>query len=109
MSRKSLLLLVNIFFTTSMLAQYTADKVMGPKNQSLADSLKHMEYPYMLPIWGKKVVAKGFNLPKSAGFSAQYLFQQSDIIIENLEVGFNNGPKYPLDQIIQFNKAVASS
>ena len=82
---------------------------MGPKNQTLADSLKKSEYPYMLPIWGKKVVAKGFNIPKSAGFSAQYLYQQSDIIIENLQVGFNHGPMYPLDQIIRFNSAVATS
>jgi len=92
-----------------MYAQYTTDKVMGPKNQKLADSLKQMEYPYLLPIWGKKVVAKGFNIPKSAGLSAQYLYQQSDIVIENLQVGFNHGPLYSLDQIIRFNSAVATS
>src|SRR5262245_3412329 len=109
MRRKSFLLLVNICFTASILAQYTTDKVMGPKNQELADSLKKMDYEYLLPIWGKKVVAKGFNLPKSAGFSAQYLYQQSDIVIENLQVGFNNGPQYPLDEIIRFDKAVATS
>ena len=63
----------------------------------------------MLPIWGKKVVAKGYNLPKSAGISAQYLYQQSDILITDLAVGFNNGPLYPLDQIIRFNSAVATS
>jgi hypothetical protein len=90
-------------------AQYTTDKVLGPKNQDLADSLKKMEYPYMLPIWGKKVVAKGFNIPKSAGISAQYLYQQSDILITDLAVGFNNGPLHPLDQIIRFNSAVATS
>lgn len=90
-------------------AQYTADKVMGHKNQTLADSLKKMEYPYLLPIWGKKVVAKGFNIPKSAGLSAQYLYQQSDIVIENLQVGFNHGPLYSLDEIIRFNSAVATS
>ena len=106
---KFLLLLTSVCSTVSTYSQYTTDKVMGPKNQSLADSLKHSEYPYMLPIWGKKVVAKGFNIPKSAGLSAQYLYQQSDIIIENLAVGFNNGPKYPLDDIIRFNSAVATS
>jgi len=90
-------------------AQYTTDKVLGPKNEHLADSLKKSEYPYLLPIWGKKVVAKGFNLPKSGGLSSQYFYQQSDILIENLEVGFNNGPKYPLDEVIRFNSAVATS
>jgi hypothetical protein len=95
--------------TVSIYSQYTTDKVLGPKNQTLADSLKKMEYPYMLPIWGKKVVAKGYNLPKSAGISAQYLYQQSDILITDLAVGFNNGPLYPLDQVIRFNSAVATS
>lgn len=109
MHSKSLFLLVCIFCVTGSYAQYTTDKVLGPKNQSLADSLKKMEYRYMLPIWGKKVVAKGFNIPKSAGLSAQYLYQQSDILITDLSVGFNNGPLHPLDQVIRFNSAVATS
>jgi len=37
------------------------------KNEALIDSLKIAEYLYSLPIWGAKVVAKGFNLPYSAG------------------------------------------
>jgi hypothetical protein len=109
MHSKLWFLLACTFCATSSYAQYTADKVLGPKNQSLADSLKKMEYPHMLPIWGKKVVAKGFNIPKSAGVSAQYLYQQSDILITDLSVGFNNGPLHPLDQIIRFNSAVATS
>jgi hypothetical protein len=90
-------------------AQYTTDKVLGPKNQYIADSLKKSEYPYIFPAWGKKVTAKGFNIPKSGGMSVQYLYQQSDIIIENLSVGFNHGPLYPLDEIIRFNSAVATT
>ena len=109
MFTRSFLLIACTCLAPGIYAQYTADKVMGPKNQTLADSLKKYEYPYMLPIWGKKVVAKGFNIPKSAGFSAQYLYQQSDILIQNLQVGFNNGPKYSLDEIIRFNSAVATS
>ncbi|HYV54527.1 MAG TPA: hypothetical protein VE933_08095 [Chitinophagaceae bacterium] len=109
MYTRSIFLIAFACCTLSVYAQYTTDKVLGPKNQQLADSLKKSEYPYLFPIWGKKVVAKGFNIPKSAGLSAQYLYQQSDIIIENLAVGFNNGPKYPLDEIIRFNSAVATS
>ena len=59
----------------------------------------------MLPIWGEKAVQKGFNLPYSAGISSQYLWQQSEIIISNLQIGFNNGPKYSLDNIVRFDKA----
>jgi hypothetical protein len=90
-------------------AQYTTDKIVGEKNAGAIDSLKTAEYPYLLPIWGKKVAQKGFKLPKSAGFSAQYIYQQSDILISDLQVGFNNGPKYNLDEIVRFDNAVATS
>src|SRR5262245_18911788 len=106
---KSILLIFVVGCTISSMAQYTPDKVMGPKNQTLADSLKQSEYPYMLPIWGKKVVAKGFNIPKSAGLSIQYVYQSSDILITDLSVGFNHGQMYPLDQIIRFNSATATT
>jgi len=109
MHTRSLIFLACICCTVSLHAQYTTDKVMGPKNQSLADSLKKSEYPYLFPIWGKKVVAKGFNLQKSGGLSVQYIYQQSDIIIENLAFGFNNGPLHSADEIIRFNSAVATT
>jgi len=41
--------------------------------------------------------------------SVQYLYQTSDIIIENLQVGFNHGEMYPLDQVIRFNSATATT
>jgi hypothetical protein len=92
-------------FIASVSAQYTTNKVVGKKNEALRDSLKASEYPYLLPIWGQKVVSKGFNLPYSAGLSVQYLWQKSDVTISNLEIGFNNGPKYNLDEIVRFDKA----
>ena len=90
---------------SSAWSQYTTDKVVGQKNEGLIDSLKTADYPYVLPIWGKKVAQKGFKLPKSAGLSVQYLWQQSQITINNLQVGFNNGPLYNLDEIVRFDKA----
>jgi hypothetical protein len=93
----------------SSFAQYTTDKVVGQKNTVEIDSLKKVEYPYLLPIWGEKVARKGFRLPKSAGVSVQYLWQQSDIVINNLKVGFNNGPLHDLDEIIRFEKSQATS
>ena len=38
-----------------------------------------------------------------------YLWQKSDLVIENLNVGFNNGPKYNLDQIVRFDKATSET
>lgn len=86
-------------------AQYTTDKVVGKKHQEYLDSVKSAEYPYVLPILGKKAYQKGFSLPYSAGLSVNFITQKSDIIIENLKVGFNNGELYDLDNIIRFNAA----
>jgi hypothetical protein len=95
--------------STYVNAQVFSNKEAGKKNEELRDSLKTAEYPYVLPIWGEKASKKGFNLPYSAGISAQYFWQQSDLILENLEVGFNNGTMYNLDGIIQFDKAKATA
>jgi opacity protein-like surface antigen len=96
------------FFANITFAQVYTNKEVGKKNQELADSLKKTEYPYILPIWGKKVAAKGYNLPYSAGIGVNYMWQESDIIIDNLFVGFNNGPQYNLDEIVRFNDAVST-
>src|SRR3982751_4612680 len=97
------------FISAAVFAQYTTDKIVGEKQADEIDSLKTADYPYLLPIWGKRVVQKGFRIPKSAGLSAQYLYQQSDILITDLQVGFNNGPKYNLDEIVRFDNAQATS
>ncbi len=109
MKKKIALLAFGVCACSMIYAQYTTDKLVGEKHENTIDSLKTSEYPYLLPIWGEKVARKGFKLPKSAGISAQYIYQQSDIVISNLQVGFNGGQKYNLDQIVRFNNAVATS
>jgi hypothetical protein len=89
--------------------QVFTNKEVGKKNEGLSDSLKKSEYPYTLPIWGAKATKAGYNLPYSAGFSAQYFTQKSDIVIDNLNVGFNNGPMYNLDGLVRFDKARATA
>ncbi|WP_281234117.1 hypothetical protein [Flavobacterium gelatinilyticum] len=86
-------------------AQVYTDKIVGEKNQELKDSLKIANYPYSLPIWGEKVAQKGYNLPYSAGLSVNYFWQDSEIVISNLQVGFNNGPLHNLDEIVRFDKS----
>jgi hypothetical protein len=100
-----ILLLFGLLLSAGVQAQYTTDKVVGQKNEAVIDSMKTVEYPYLLPILGEKVVRQGYKLPKSAGLSFQYIAQQSDIIINNLQIGFNNGPKNNLDELIRFDKA----
>lgn len=90
-------------------SQVFSNKEVGKKNDRVIDSLKAAEYPYALPIWGDKATGMGFNLPYSAGLSVQYFIQESDLIIENLMIGFNNSEMYNVDNLVRFNKAVATA
>ena len=90
-------------------AQVYANMPVGEKEQAFKDSLENTPYDYILPILGKKAAKAGFNLPYSAGVGVNYLWQQSDLVIDNLNVGFNNGPTHNLDGLIRFDKAVATA
>lgn len=103
-----------LLFVFGLLSQHSfgqvfSNKEVGKKNQEIIDSLKTAEYPYSLPIWGEKATQKGYSLPYSAGFGVNYLGQKSDLIIENLMVGFNNGPLYDLDEIVRFDGATSTA
>lgn len=108
--KKFLITAISVILLTELLnAQTFSNKPVGDKNKSYIDSLKAKEYPYALPIWGKKVAKMGFDLPYSAGIGVNYLWTQSDIIIEDLMVGFNNGPMYDMDEIIRFTGSTATA
>ena len=98
-----------LFVTLQANAQVYTNKVVGEKNDNLIDSLKVTEYPYALPILGAQVTARGYDLPYSAGIGLNYLWTESAIIIEDLYVGFNNGPMYDLDEIVRFNDATTTA
>ncbi|HZI52680.1 MAG TPA: hypothetical protein VFD56_03210, partial [Chitinophagaceae bacterium] len=102
---KAILMLLLVIASSIGFSQVFTNKEVGEKNAELIDSLKKTEYPYALPILGAKATKAGFNLPYSAGLSTQYFWQVSDLIIDNLSVGFNNGPMYNLDEIVRFNQA----
>ena len=103
--RKSLLILSFTILSSIVFGHVYTKKEVGKKNEELRDSLKKTEYPYALPIWGKKVTKLGYDLPYSAGLGINYVWQKSDLVIENLNIGFNNGPMYNLDQVVRFNQA----
>ncbi|MHA3789539.1 hypothetical protein ACX0HA_15115 [Flavobacterium hauense] len=107
--KKTILLFALFFAATIAYGQVYSDKVVGKKNAALKDSLEIADYPYILPIWGKKATEKGFQLPYSAGVSVNYFWSKSDIVIQNLKVGFNHGPMYDLDEIVRFNGAEAEA
>ncbi len=105
--KRNLILSFCLLASMPTFAQVFSNKEVGKKNAAFADSLKNADYPYALPIWGDKVTKAGYHLPYSAGISAQYFWQESAIIIDNLMVGFNNGEMYNLDGIVRFDDAIA--
>jgi RNAse (barnase) inhibitor barstar len=107
MKKTFLALTLGFIIINMSFGQVYTNKEVGKKNTALADSIKAKPYPYVLPIWGAKAAAKGYNLPYSAGVSVNYLQQESSLIIDNLYVGFNNGPMYNLDEIVRFDDATS--
>ena len=105
--KKIMLIIFCLCLISTSRGQVFTNKEVGKKNEELRDSLKSSEYPYSLPIWGAKATKAGYSLPYSAGVSAQYFWQESLLIIDNLKVGFNNGPMYNLDGIVRFDEAKA--
>ncbi|OIQ28497.1 MAG: hypothetical protein BM564_08830 [Bacteroidetes bacterium MedPE-SWsnd-G2] len=105
---KVIVVLFMMFCSASMFAQTYTNKEVK-LDQAFVDSISKIEYPYLLPIWGKKVAEKGFKLPLSAGIGVNYYWQESKVVINELYVGFNNGQQYFMDDIVRFNDAVASS
>lgn len=104
---KLLLLFLAVVGLSPAFSQVYSDKVVGKKNADLADSIKASEYPYILPILGAAATKRGFNLPYSAGLGLNYLWQESDLVIENLQVGFNHQPMHDLSDIVRFNNATS--
>lgn len=107
--KKRFLLIPFLLFFHASFSQVFTDKPVGQRNAAVIDSLKTSEYPYSLPIWGAKATKAGYDLPYSAGLSVQYLWMKQDLLINNLYVGFNNGPTYNLDEVIRFDNSVSEA
>jgi hypothetical protein len=99
--------LIIVLFALSASSQVFTNRQVAPKKLDGLDSLNSLKYPYVLPILGQKATNAGFDLPYSAGISINYFVQTSDIILENLEVGFNGGEKFDLSSLVQFDVAKA--
>lgn len=106
---KALSILFVFLSIASATCQVYSNRDVGKKNQATVDSIKKSEYPYALPIWGAKATKLGFNLPYSAGLGVNYLWQKSDLVINNLNVGFNHGPLHDLSEIVRFDNATSEA
>ena len=63
--------------------------------------LKH--YHRIFPIWGKKVIEKGFDLPYPYGANVIYFFMTQGIQIDNIQLSLKDNPLQQID-FIQFGK-----
>jgi len=72
------------------------------------DSASVKEYKQVLPIWGKKVIAKGFELPEPLGIAINYMHLKQGLLLENLLVGFegvnNSLDPVNLDDFVNFTE-----
>jgi hypothetical protein len=91
------------------ISQNAPDKLVFKSDQALIDSLKRTDYPYLFPLWGDKVQKMGIKMPLPAGIGVNYLWQESELLIQNLSVGFNNGPMTDLGNVVRIDKAVATA
>ena len=73
-------------------AQYTSKKVRK-KYQSYEDSLKQVKYNYVFPFLGQGAYSKGFDIPYPIGFMANFFWADQGILIDNLQLGFQNAYK----------------
>lgn len=107
MNRKYLLVIIGLVYEINATSQVFTNREVDPQDSVARAKAKTKAYPYALPILGKKAAAAGYDLPYSAGMSIQYFAQTSDIILENLKVGFNGSGLNDLSGLVQFDLAKA--
>ena len=61
-------------------------------------------YKSIFPIWGKKAVEKGFDLPFSAGIGLNYIYMRQDIGLSDFGLSVGDNPTQPVD-FVQFSGA----
>lgn len=105
MEKKIVLIVLLLISANCAFGQVFTNREINPLELAENDSLIREDYPYMLPILGKKVTAAGYDLPYSGGLSINFFAQTSDIILEDLSVGFNGGEMYDLSGLVKFDVA----
>lgn len=85
-------------------AQYSTRKV-SKKKQQYTDSIKQVEYDYMLPFLGQKVYRAGFDIPYPIGVMGNYLWMRQGLIIKNMQLGvLSDNVDVPLTAVDEFVK-----
>ncbi|QLE00693.1 hypothetical protein HX109_03615 [Galbibacter sp. BG1] len=76
--------------------------------QQHIDSLKNSDYPFVLPIYGDRVQKMGHDLPLPFGIMVNYISQDNELTLTNLELKLNDSDFIPME-FIQFDKIKSSA
>jgi hypothetical protein len=91
-----------------MLAGFAPSLASAQADLSIPDSIIDPDpWDHFFPIWGDRVVERGFDLPYPLGISANYLYQSFDVTIDGLELSLGDNPLQPVD-IVEFENAKTS-
>jgi hypothetical protein len=96
----ALILLLVVLTLTNIQAGHNANLKL---TQAERDSILK-DYDNIFPIWGRKAIERGFDLPYPVGINLNYLYMNQDIAISNLGLSVNDNPTQTVD-FIQFDKA----
>jgi len=67
-------------------------------NQAERDSILK-DYDSFFPIWGRKVIEKGFDLPYAYGANIIYLYMNQGLSIDHMQLSTGNNPLQDMDFI----------
>ncbi|MFP9113042.1 hypothetical protein ACLI1A_03825 [Flavobacterium sp. RHBU_3] len=83
-----------------------AQEVIDNRPQYM-DSIKNSEWPYKLPVWGKKVTKRGVDFPYPMGVMINGMIASQEVTVKDLKVGVNDGDMAPLE-FIKFGETKAN-
>ena len=69
------------------------------------DSINAENWDHFFPIWGKKVIQRGIELPLPLGFNVQWLVNSQDMSLGNLKLGVNNRGLVDVSDFIDIGKS----
>ncbi len=100
--------LICLFTSLPVRAQGDAGVKIIPGQGDLYHNARHLNNPYLLPLWGKKLGARGFLLPYPVGIMVNGYVSSQDVTISDLSIGINDNPMVSLDGVVGFSDVTAS-
>ncbi|AZQ65536.1 hypothetical protein EI427_25320 [Flammeovirga pectinis] len=93
---KYILLSLSLLLSLSTYAQ--EETLKEPTDQTIIANTDSI-YPYKFPIWGQKVIDRGYDFPLPGGVALHYVYNEMFLDITDFKLGFNNMGYNPI-----FNK-----